>query len=248
MDKEFIYDIAALDLTKRINIEKPVDYNYCVDLKNSTSATLCIGKAGARYKTETYLRFRADQAVALDAVWSEVDESIIEELGFLKVKTLAKNKEDYIIRPEVGKEFSDSTVDYIKNNCLSCPDIQILATDGLSSTAINTNIHDIYSIIKDLFSSKEYKIGTPIFIKYGRPAVIDKVSEILSPKITLLFIGERPALATGESMSAIISFKTGAEKQVENRIVISNIYKQETPAVEAGAQIVDIIERMLMGN
>lgn len=244
MDNEYIYDICALDLSKRINIEKPVNYNYCVDLKNSTPATLCVGKVGTRYKTETYLRFRADQAVAKDAVWSEVNEDVIDSLGFLKVSTLAKSREEYIMNPDFGRHFSESTIEYIKDSCSLCPDIQIVAADGLSSAAINDNICDIYSIIKDLLNCKEYKIGTPIFVKYGEPAVVNKLSEILTPKITILFIGERPSFTSFGSMNTIISFE-GKDSEREE-YTISNIHKQGTPAVEAGAQIVDIIEHTLI--
>lgn len=240
MEEEFIYDISIFDLSKRISIQKPNDYNYCVDLKKSTPARLCVGKVGTRCKTETYLRFRADHAVAIDAVWSEVDEDILSELGFFKTKTLVKNKEEYITRPDLGRKFSDASIQNIKENCINSPDVQILVSDGLSSSAINNNISDIYYITKDILSDTDVILGTPIYIKYGTVEVVNEITKNLNPRITVLFIGERPGLATGESMSAYI-FKTNAENQ---RVCISNIHKNGIPPVEAGAQLVHIIETM----
>lgn len=240
MEEEFIYDISKFDLSKRISIQKPNDYDYCVDLKNSTPARLCVGKVGTRCKTETYLRLRADHAVAIDAVWSEVDEGILDELGFFKIKTLVQNKEEYITRPDLGGKLSYDTIQCVKENCINNPDIQILVSDGLSSTAINNNIADIYSITKDILKGDNVIVGTPIFIKYGTVQAADEIIENLNPKITVFFIGERPGLTTGESMSAYI-FATNSETQ---KACISNIHRNGIPPVEAGAQVVHIIETM----
>lgn len=242
MEDEYIYDISALDLSKRINIQKPNDYNYCVDLKSFTPARLCIGKAGARYKTETYLRSIADHAANIDAVWSEVDEALVKKLNFFTVQTLVKNKEEYITRPDIGGKFSAETTEQIKKNCVNNPDVQILVSDGLNSTAINNNIEDMFYITKDILAGDQFEIGTTIFIKYGTPAVIDEISKILNAKITILFIGERPGLAIGESISIYILFNKAAEKQ---RVYISNIHKNGIPPVEAGAQAAHIIETMI---
>lgn len=241
MEEEYIFDISAFDLNKRISIQKPADYNFCVDLKNSTPARLCVGKAGTRYKTETYLRFRSDHAVAIDAVWSDADETLLNELDFIKAQTLVKNKEEYITRPDLGSKFSDETIKYIKENCINNPDIQILVSDGLSSTAVNNNIKDVYAITKDLLCGERAIIGTPIFVKYGTTAIMDEIAKSLNSKITILFIGERPGLATGESLSVYI-LKADSEKQTT---CISNIHKNGLPPVEAGAHVVHIIEKML---
>lgn len=67
-------------------------YEVYESMKKSTMARICVGRAGARYKTKTLLKLRADHAVAMDAVWSYVDEVVIDKLKFLKVQTLVKIK------------------------------------------------------------------------------------------------------------------------------------------------------------
>ncbi|MFL0197593.1 ethanolamine ammonia-lyase subunit EutC [Clostridium sp. WILCCON 0269] len=224
-----------------------MDSNYEIykRMKKSTNARICVGRSGTRYKTETLLKLRADHAVAMDAVWSHVDESIIDKLNFLKVQTMVKDKEQYIQRPDLGRKFSKETIEYIKDNCIKNPDVQIIAGDGLSSPAITVNLEDIYGIIIDGLKAKGYKIGIPIFVKYARVATMDKISEALNAKVTIILIGERPGLATGESMSSYMAYESSTKKPESQRTVISNIHRSGTPPVEAGAQIVYLVDLMM---
>jgi ethanolamine ammonia-lyase small subunit len=245
VDERFIRDISAVDYTSRVTIKNPANRDACIKLKKSTNARICVGRAGARYRTETLLKFLADHAAANDSVWSDVDEELIDRLGFYKVKTLVSDKEQYIKRPDLGRRFSKGTIKEIKDKCLSDPDVQIIAADGLSAFAIDANLEDIYSIISDGVQAKGYTLGTPIFVKYGRVATMDMISEALNAKVTVNLIGERPGLVTNESMSAYIAYESSTEKPESQRTVISNIYNDGTPTVEAGAQIVYLIELMM---
>lgn len=245
MREDIVNDISAIDLSDRVTIKSPIDTEACRRMKATTLARVCVGRAGPRYRTETLLRFRADHAVAMDAVWSSVDESVVDAFGFLKVQTLIGDKDEYLTRPDLGRCFSDETIGYIKANCVDSPDVQIIAADGLSSPAINDNIGDIYPIMMDGFKAAGYRVGTPIFVKYGRVATMDKISEALQAKVTVLLVGERPGLAVGNSMSSYMAYESSSSKPESQRTVISNIHKNGTPAVEAGAHIVSIVGIML---
>ena len=93
--------------------------------------------------------------------------------------------------------------------------------------------------------AKGYTIGTPIFVKHARVATMDKISEAINAKVTLILIGERPGLATGESMSCYMAYEASSKKPESQRTVISNIHKNGMPPVEAGAQIVQLIEILM---
>lgn len=196
-------------------------------------------------KTETYLRFRADHAVAMDAVLSEADETIPESFGFLKVQSLWSDKDEYITRPDLGRRVSEETLMRIKKQCTHNPDVQIIVGDGLSAPAIGANLSDIYPMLTDGLKSEGYLLGNPIYVRYARVAVMDQISEVLNAKVTIILIGERPGLATGESMSAYLAYESGTQKPESQRNVISNIHKKGIPPVEAGAQIVSFIAKMM---
>lgn len=60
-----------------------------------------------------------------------------------------------------------------------------------------------------------------------------------------MLVGERPGLATSESMSAYITYQPYPGISESKRTVVSNIHKNGTPAVEAGAYIAELIQKML---
>ncbi len=244
-DTDMVRDVSAPEIKDKVLVDNPKSLEFCRRLKETTNARLCIGRAGERFKTETLLKFRADHAIAMDAVWSYVDEKLIDKLGFFKVQTMVKDKEEYIRRPDLGRIFSPETMESIVKNCKHNPDVQIIAADGLSSYAINANLEDIYGILVDGLTDKGYTLGTPIFVKYSRVATMDKISEALNAKVTIQLIGERPGLATGESMSCYMAYEAAVSKGESQRTIVSNIYRKGIPPVEAGAQIIHLTDILM---
>lgn len=60
-----------------------------------------------------------------------------------------------------------------------------------------------------------------------------------------MLVGERPGLVTAESMSAYLTYAARIGVPESQRTVISNIHRQGTTAVEAGAHIAELIHTML---
>ncbi|MGN1003324.1 MAG: ethanolamine ammonia-lyase light chain EutC, partial [Oscillospiraceae bacterium] len=63
--------------------------------------------------------------------------------------------------------------------------------------------------------------------------------------VVCMLVGERPGLVTAESMSAYITYQPRIGTPESDRTVISNIHRQGTAAVEAGAHIAELIKTML---
>ena len=68
-DGDFVADVSELDLRRLYLVDNAADPEGYKKLKLRTPARLGSGRAGARYKTLTMLRFRADHAAAQDAVF-----------------------------------------------------------------------------------------------------------------------------------------------------------------------------------
>ena len=93
-------------------------------MKKSTPARIGIGHTGARYTTTSALTFWADQSKAADAVFSEVPQSVVLDLGALEVRTKCKNKYEMLTRPEMSE--SDYTV--VSNiSCYGIPPVEAAA-------------------------------------------------------------------------------------------------------------------------
>lgn len=240
-----IDDITKIDLKKQFLVDNAKDKESYLDMKSKTPARLGIGKAGARYKTITMLRVRADHAAAQDAVFSDVSEEFIKKNNFVFVKTLCKDKDEYLTRPDLGRRFSSEEIDVIRKTCGQNPKVLIIVGDGLSSSAIEANVEDTIPSIKQGLQMYGITVGDILFIKYARVGAMDAIGEVTNADVICMLVGERPGLVTAESMSAYIAYKPKHGLPEAKRTVISNIHRGGTTAVEAGAHTAELIKTML---
>ena len=244
-DGDFVPDVTALDLRKLYLTEKAANGEAFQRLKAKTPARLGSGKAGARYKTLTMLRFRADHAAAQDSVFSEVDTEFAKENDLLPTKTRCDSKDEYLTRPDLGRCFDEHNAKTIKGVIDTPPRVQIVVGDGLSSAAITANAMDCLAAIRDGLKLRGIEIGKVIFVKYCRVGAGDAIGDITGCELVCMLVGERPGLVTDKSMSAYITYKPHTGVSESSRTVVSNIHAQGTPAVEAGAHIGELIDTIL---
>lgn len=238
-------DISEVDLKKQLLVEEPKDKEGYLKMKGYTAARLGVGRCGTRYKTQSVLRFRADHAAAQDAVFSDVNPELVEEMGFIPVRTICKNKDEYITRPDYGRMFDEANTEIIRQNVTKGAKLVVVVGDGLSSAAIEANIRDVIPSLKQGLKKYNLDFDKVLFVKYCRVPAMDPIGEISDADVVCLFVGERPGLVTAESMSAYIAYRPTVGMPESRRTVVSNIHKGGTPAVEAGAYIADIIKNML---
>lgn len=245
VEEGFIPDITKVDIRKQFLVPNPADKEGYLKMKSYTPARLGLWRAGPRYLTEPSLRFRADHAAAQDAVFSYVSEDLIKELKFVEVATECKNKDEYVTRPDLGRKFSNEAINTIKKAVKPNQKVQVIVGDGLSSAAIEANIKDVLPALQQGLKVFGLDFGEVVFIKHCRVPAMDPIGEATGAEVICLFIGERPGLVTAESMSAYIAYKPTVGMPEARRTVVSNIHRQGTPAVEAGAYIAEIIKKML---
>ena len=83
------------------------------DLQARTPARIFVGRAGAAYRTATWLELRSDHAEACDAVRTELNlerdlaAAFLAEWAIFEVATLAHSKEEYLLQPGLGRSLSD---------------------------------------------------------------------------------------------------------------------------------------------
>jgi ethanolamine ammonia-lyase small subunit len=242
---ESLPDLGAVDLQDIIKVAKPHNPEALKAMRKSTPARIAVWRAGPRYLTETLLRFRADHAVAMDAVFTDVSEDWLKEHCLPHFKTKCENKDVYLTRPDLGRQFDDEEAKKIKAHVGSNSKVVIYVADGLSTTAVITNAIDTYKAIVGGLVRSNAKPCAPFFVQYARVGTEDAISEITGTEVVCALIGERPGLITAESMSAYMAYKANIGMSEARRTVVSNIHRRGTPAVEAGGYIADIIKMML---
>lgn len=242
---EYLDDITEINLREQLLVPDPEDREGYLMMKEKTPGRLGVWRAGPRYKTLTSLRFRADHAAAQDAVFSYVSEDFVKEMNLIPVATLCRDKDEYITRPDLGRQFSTETLAYIKQNTTPHAKVQLMVGDGLSSAAIEANLRDILPAIKQGLKMYGIELGNILFVKHCRVPSMDVIGEVTGADVVCLLVGERPGLVTAESMSAYIAYKPTIGMPEARRTVISNIHSGGTPAVEAGAHISELIKTMI---
>lgn len=241
----FIPDITEVDIKKQFLIPNAHDKEGYLRMKSYTPARLGLWRSGPRYKTQSMLRFRADHAAAQDAVFSDVSEELIDDMKFVAVQTKCHDKDEYVTRPDLGRQFDAENQQIIKDNTKRGAKVQIVVGDGLSSAAIEANIREVLPAIEQGLKMFNLGFDTPLFVKYSRVGAMDEIGELTDADCVCMLIGERPGLVTAESMSAYLAYKPTIGMPEARRTVISNIHKGGTPAVEAGAYIAEVIKNII---
>ncbi len=242
---DFVPDITALNLRKLYLLENPENPEPFRLLKERTSARLGLGRAGPRYKTLTQLRFRADHAAAQDAVFSQVPEDYAKENQLIPLQTRCQDKDEYLTRPDLGRTFDEETQARLRSAIPSPPTVQLVIGDGLSSAAITANAADCMAAIREGLKLKGIDAGPGLFVRYCRVGAGDAIGDVTGCKLVCMLVGERPGLVTDKSMSAYITYMPRTGVSESSRTVVSNIHAQGTPAVEAGAYVAELIEKIL---
>ncbi|HIF6298363.1 TPA: ethanolamine ammonia-lyase subunit EutC [Klebsiella michiganensis] len=239
-------DLGSPEAKGWIGVKQPHRAEVLAELKRSTAARVCTGRAGPRPRTLALLRFLADHSRSKDTVLKEVPEEWVKTQGLLEVRSEISDKNLYLTRPDMGRRLSPEAIEALKAQCVANPDVQVVVSDGLSTDAITVNYEEILPPLLSGLKQAGLKVGTPFFVRYGRVKIEDQIGEILGAKVVILLVGERPGLGQSESLSCYAVYSPRVATTVEaDRTCISNIHQGGTPPVEAAAVIVDLAKRML---
>jgi len=238
-------DLTKEDQRQTYLVQDPENGEAYLRLKKKTTARLGLGRAGARYKTRSMLRFRADHAAAQDSVFSLVEPAFCEKNDLVFVQTKCIDKDQYLTRPDLGRRFDEENQKIIRQTCGDHPRILLVIGDGLSSNAVTANAMDCARAIKQGLKTQGMDLGKTLFIQYARVGAMDHIGDITGAELVCMLVGERPGLATSESMSAYITYMPRIGIPESKRTVVSNIHRQGTPAMEAGAYIASLLQTML---
>ena len=238
-------DITSVRMQEYFKVPNPVDREFYQDMKNTTPAQIGVWRAGGRPLTDTLVRFRAAHATAQDAVLNDVSEAFIREFNLTELQSACRDKDEFLTRPDLGRKLCPKSMEILQQMGKTGAQVQIIVADGLSSTAVETNMPDLLPAFLQGLEQAKISTGTPLFVKYGRVAVMDAIGEALRPEVAIIMLGERPGLANAESLSAYLAYNPRLGMVESERTVVSNIHKGGTPAAEAGAHLVDIVKQIL---
>lgn len=234
-------------LRYKLSVTNPKDPEALKALIASTTARLGVGRTGPRYTTRSLLLFQGDHAVTQDALYRDVDQKLLDELGLFTVQTkVTGGKQEYLLRPDLGRQLNDDAKRILNEKCAKSPNIQIVVGDGLSAAAVEANAREMFPVITQGAKAANLTLGTPFFVKFCRVGVMNDIGDLIKPDVLILLIGERPGLGRAESLSAYMAFRPKAGDSDADRDVVCNIFNNGgTNPLEGAAFTIQITQKMI---
>ena len=253
--------MAPIDDKREDKLAPPYDspeYDLSEIIKKvraQTPARLLAGRSGASYRTNTQLELREAHAAARDAVRAELNlfpdpgddpaADFVRKWNLFEVCSRAASKDAYLLRPDLGRHLNDVSRAEVKRRCTTGNDLQVVIGDGLSVTAVALQTPRLLPLLCEGAKTRGWSVGQTFVIRYCRVGILNEIGELLIPRVAVLLIGERPGLATAESLSAYMAYRPKAPDTDANRNLISNIHARGVSTEQAAQRILNLAAAMM---
>ncbi len=167
----------------------------------------------------------------------DLGAAFVEHWKLFEVGSRASSKDEYLLRPDLGRTFSDQSREELKRRCPPGQRLQIAIGDGLSVTAVSAQVPGLLPLLCDGAQARGWTVGQTFVIRYCRVGILNEIGELLTPEVAVLLIGERPGLATAESLSAYLAYRPRRNHSDANRNLISNIHIRGVSPEDAAVRI-----------
>lgn len=218
-------------------------------LQKFTKARIALGRRGVSLPTQEVLNFGLAHAQAKDAIYhpfeSEKLEEQIAELGLtcLTVHSCAKDREQYLCRPDLGRKLSEESKSVLQNSDQAPADLVIVIGDGLSSYAVHRQSIGLITALLPYLSELGIRVGPVVLAHQSRVALGDQIGEYLKAKAVVVFIGERPGLSSPDSLGVYMTWAPNAQRIESERNCISNVRPEGLGYKEAAFKLAWLLEQ-----
>jgi ethanolamine ammonia-lyase small subunit len=223
-------------------------------IRARTPARIMTGRVGAGYRTGTQLDLRQAHAAARDAVRAELDldtafdPAFVQHWRLFEVCTQASSKDIFLLQPDLGRHFSHSARSELSRRCSQGNDLQVAIGDGLSVDAVAAQVPALLPLLAAGARTRGWTFGQPFVIRHCRVGILNEIGELLAPRVAVLLIGERPGLATAESLSGYMAYRPQSKHTDADRNLISNIHARGTNSTDATARILNLAAQMMQSG
>lgn len=167
-----------------------------------------------------------------------------DNLQLLKVMSQAKNKADYLKRPDWGRLLStDSSKKVGQFGEDKSYDVVIVMGDGLSARAIAENGPKLVAELIHLFKEEGWSIAPLVIATGSRVALGDEVAESFNAKMLVMLIGERPGLSSPDSLGIYYTWKAQSSSHDAMRNCISNVRTAGLPIRVAASRLLALMKK-----
>ncbi len=220
--------------------EDPAEVRRVIE---ASPARLAQGRVGTRYTTAAYIQLRAEHAIALDAVDSRVPDDFATKYGLIPLATRAKDHEQYLLHPDLGRRLDEPSRERLLKEGTRGADVVVIVGDGLSALAAEHQCPVLLPALNAALSAQRFTLGKPCFVRHARIGVQDEIGVLLQARATIVLVGERPGLGTGDSLSIYTAFSPRLNQDNAEKNCISNVREMGFPPKEAAGECAKLMRR-----
>jgi ethanolamine ammonia-lyase small subunit len=195
-----------------------------LELRRHTMARVALGRVGNAQPTAAHLAFQAAHAQARDAVWSEA-----ALIGDVTVRSQARDRREYLLRPDLGRKLAEGTVLPAAQGALV-----FVVADGLCATGVAAQAPAVIAAARPLLG---LPIGPVVVALQARVALGDAIGAAMGAAAVAVLIGERPGLSAQDSLGLYLTWAPRIGRSDAERNCISNIRPGGLSALEAAQKL-----------
>ncbi len=198
-------------------------------LRRLTQARIALGRTGASLPTAEVLRFALAHAQARDAVHAPFGaERLAARIGALGYETLpvtsaAPSRAVYLRRPDLGRRLSPESRAALEARAAGPVDLALVVADGLSATAVEAQAPPLLDALKPWIERAGWSLAPVLLAREARVALGDEAGALLSARLAVVLIGERPGLSTADSLGLYLTHAPRIGRTDAERNCISNV-------------------------
>ncbi|MFW0756094.1 ethanolamine ammonia-lyase subunit EutC [Pseudomonas sp. H11T01] len=206
--------------------------NPWLALRRLTPARIALGRTGTSMPTSAQLDFQYAHAQARDAVHLPFDHAGLStqlaEGGrdSLLLHSAATDRNSYLQRPDLGRRLSDDSAQKLRDYAVAHPggvDLAVVVADGLSALAVHRHTLPFLARMEEQALAEGWSLSPVVLVEQGRVAVADEIGELLSAKMVVILIGERPGLSSPDSLGLYFTYNPKVGLTDAYRNCISNV-------------------------
>lgn len=236
----------------------PVINNPWQQLRQFTAARIALGRAGVSQPTQSQLAFQLAHARARDAVHLALDvPQLLQDLekaclaradSCLVLDSAAGDRLHYLQHPDSGRRLDDASRERLK--ALRGPsqgathDLAFVVADGLSALAVARHAAPLLAAIRRQIAAENWSLAPLAVVRQARVAIGDEVGELLSARVMVLLIGERPGLSSPDSLGIYLTWMPTPGLTDAKRNCISNVRAEGLSYEEAAFKVHHLVAQM----
>lgn len=229
----------------RVYTPRPERSSFAAEAARHTTALVGIGHVGTRYATDVVLQFQAELAVAHAAVGTELPDDWAAQNGFVGVRSRVTSHREFLLRPDLGRRLDDASLETVRTQCTKGIDVQVIVADGLSAVACMQTGKQLHDAVVRACEARGLRTGTPVAARFARVWLEDEIGYEVGAKVSMILLGERPGLGTGDGLSAYVVYDPKVGNTDGERNMISNIHARGIPPEDAAQRLAALAAAMI---